>query len=172
MELISGIISVLATIEGLVEPFFKKMKTVLLFNLLGNALVGINYLLSESYSGAIICGVAILGLCINYLFTSREKKIPKWVIGIHAVLFLAANLITFAHIYDILALIASLLFVLSIAQESTKYYRLLYISNSLVWIAYDFFAKSYGNLATHSVLFVAILISIILRDIRTKRNDP
>lgn len=164
VPVISAIISVAATIEGLVEPFFKKMKTVLLFNLLGNALVGVNYLLTKSYSGAMICGVAILGLCVNYVFTSQEKKIPKWVIAIHAAAFLSTNLITFTYWYDTLALIASLLFVLSIAQESTKYYRLLYISNSLVWIGYDIFAKSWGNLFTHSVLAVAIYISIIVRD--------
>ena len=164
ITIISAIISVAATVEGLVEPFFKKMKTVLLFNLLGNALVGINYLLTESYSGGMICGVAILGLCVNYYFTSQEKKIPKWVIVLHAAAFLTANLFTFAYWYDVFALIASLLFVLSIAQDSTKYYRLLYISNSLVWIAYDIFAKSWGNLFTHSVLAVAIYISIIVRD--------
>ena len=164
IQIISTIISVAATVEGLIEPFFKKMKTVLLFNLLGNALVGVNYLLTESYSGGMICGVAILGLCVNYYFTSREKKIPKWVIVLHAAAFLSANLIAFAYWYDVFALIASLLFVLSIAQDSTKYYRLLYISNSLVWIAYDIFAKSWGNLFTHSVLLVAIFISIMIRD--------
>lgn len=164
ISIISAIISIAATVEGLIEPFFKKMKTVLIFNLIGNALVGINYLITKSYSGAIICAVAILGLCVNYIFTSRDKKIPVWVICLHAMLFLAANLITFAHIYDILALVASLLFVLSIAQNSTKYYRLLYISNSLVWIGYDIFAKSWGNLFTHGVLFVAIFISILVRD--------
>ena len=132
MEIIQAVISIAATIEGLVEPFFKKMRTVLLFNLLGNALVGVNYLLTKSYSGAIICGVAILGLCINYYFTSRDKKIPVGAIIFHALAFLAANLITFTYWYDIWAMIASLLFVLSIAQNSTKYYRLLYISNSLV----------------------------------------
>ena len=164
IPIISAIISIAATVEGLVEPFFKKMKTVLLFNLLGNALVGVNYLLTASYSGAIICGVAILGLCINYYFTSQDKKIPVGAIIFHAVAFLAANLVTFTYWYDVLALAASLLFVLSIAQESTKYYRLLYISNSLVWIGYDVFAKSWGNLFTHSVLFIAIFISIIVRD--------
>ena len=170
MEIIQAIISLGATVEGLVEPFFKKMRTVLLFNLLGNALVGVNYLLTKSYSGAIICGVAILGLCINYYFTSRDKKIPLGAIIFHAVAFLAANLITFTYWYDVFAMIASLLFVLSIAQDSTKYYRLLYISNSLVWIGYDIFAKSWGNLFTHSVLFVAIFISIIVRDGKKSGN--
>jgi len=174
------IILIAATVEGLVEPFFKKMTTVLIFNLLGNALVGINYFVPylvglkeevTGISGAITCGIAILCLCVNYCFTSRNKKIPLWVIAIHAVVFLGANLVTFANWYDIFAMVAALLFVLSIAQDSTKYYRLLYISNSLVWIIYDVLAGAWENLATHSVLFVAIFISILIRDGKKAKKE-
>ena len=170
MEIVSGVLSVITTAICLIEPFSKNMKTVLVINAIINALVGINYLLTQSYSGAIICGVAIFCLMINYTFTSRDKDIPKWVVGMHAALFLAANLTTFAHVYDILAIIASLLFVLSMAQKSTKYYRLIYISNSLVWIPYDLLAKSYGNLFTHVILAIAILISIYVRDRESKEK--
>jgi hypothetical protein len=169
MEILIGFLSITSTILALIEPFSKNMKTVLVFNFLVNAMVGVNYLLSQSYSGALICGVAILCLGINYYFTSREQKIPRWAVAVEAVIFLAANLLTFAYLYDVLALIASLLFVLYIAQTSTKYYRLIYIANSLIWIPYDFFAKSYGNLFTHVVLAIAILVSILVRD-RKKPN--
>jgi len=174
-------VTVATTVEGLVEPFFKRMTTVLIFNLLGNALVGLNYFIPywvraaeqvEGVSGAITCGVAVLCLTVNYLFTSREKKVPMWMILIQTVVFLAANLLTFSHTYDILALIAAMLFVLSIAQDTTKYYRLLYISNSLVWIGYDIFAKAWPNLVTHSILCIAIFISILVRDgKKTKKEE-
>lgn len=166
MEFLIGFLSVTSTILALIEPFSKNMKTVLIFNFLVNAMVGFNYLFSSSYSGALICASAILCLGINFYFTSRELPIPRWVIVVEAVIFLAANLVTFAYLYDVLALIASLLFVLYIAQTTTKYYRLLYIANSLIWIPYDFFAKSYGNLFTHVVLAIAIFISILVRDSR------
>ena len=164
MEFLTGMLSVAATTLGLIEPFSKKMKTVLIYKFLVNSLVGINYLLTKSYSGALICAVAILCLGINYVFTSKEREIPLRVVILHSVMFLVANLVTFAHIYDVLALVASLLFVLCIAQKSTKHYRLLYIGNSLIWIPYDILSQSYGNLFTHVVLALAILISIIIRD--------
>jgi len=65
-------------------------------------------------------------------------------------------------------LIAAVIFVISVAQSSAKYYRFLYFSNSTVWIFYDFLSASYGNLFTHIVLFVSTLISIIIRD---KKKD-
>ena len=91
------IISIAATVEGLIEPFFKKMTTVLIFCLLGNALVCVNYFVPylvgakdelSGISGAITCGIAMLCLCINYGFTSRGKKIPKWVIHLGIFLFI------------------------------------------------------------------------------------
>lgn len=171
MELLSGTLSVVATTLGLIEPFFKKMKTVLLFKFLVNGLVCANYLLvGDGCSGALICAVAILCLFINYSYTSKEKEIPVWIIIVHSVIFLVANLLTFAHWYDIFTLIASLLFVLCIAQKSTNYYRLLYIGNCLIWIPYDILAGAWGNLITHTVLSIAIFVSIAINDRKRVKN--
>lgn len=71
---------------------------------------------------------------------------------IHAVMFLLVNLFTFKEWYDIISLIAAMLFVLSVAQNDAKYYRIFYFSNSLVWIFYDFLAKAYGNLLIHQLI--------------------
>lgn len=171
MQVASYALSLVATVLGLIEPFGKKMKTVLIFNLLGNVLVGISYFLVAGYSGGFICAVAVVELIINYTFTSKDKKIPVWIIVLNACLFIAVNLITFTYWYDLFALLASLLFVLSIAQSTAKFYRVLYILNSLVWIAYDILAGAYGNLFTHVVLFIAILIAIVIRDVKKDKTN-
>lgn len=164
METISYIASLIATVLGLCEPFWKKMKTILTFNFLGNLLVGISYFLVSGYSGAAICFVACVQVFINYIFDVKGKKIPVVLVIIHAVMFLLVNLFTFKEWYDILSLIAAMLFVLSVAQNDAKYYRIFYFSNSLVWIFYDFLAKAYGNLLTHIVLFLATSLAIFIRD--------
>ena len=170
MEILSYILSSVATVLGLLEPFNKKMKHILIFNFLGNLLVGISYLLVSSYSGAVICGVALLQLMINYTYTSNNKAIPIFIIIIHGVSFVGINMLIFRMWYDILALIASLLFVLSVAQEKTKHYRLLYGLNSMSWIAYDLLAGAYGNLSTHIILFIATSIAIFMRDKSTMKE--
>ena len=164
MQILSYVLSLITTGMGLLEPFCKKMKTILLLNLSGNVLVGLNYLFSKSYSGIAICWVAAAGVFVNYQFTSKDKPIPRWIIGLHAAAFLFVNLLTFHAWYDTFALIASMLFVLSVAQNSAKYYRILFISNSVVWIFYDFLAGSYANLLTHIILAVATIGAIVYRD--------
>ena len=164
MEVLSYAASLVATILGLCEPFWKKMRTILIFNFLGNLLVGISYCLIGSKSGALICFVACTQVFINYFFDARGKKIPRAVIALHAVVFFAVNVVTFSVWYDVLALLAAMLYVLSIAQGDSKYYRMFYVSNSAVWIAYDLLAGAYGNLITHVVLFVATGLAIMIRD--------
>ena len=164
MAIISYVFSFIATILGLIEPFGKKMKTILAFNFTGNLLVGLSYFMVGGMSGAAICFVACVQVFINYIFDSKEKKVPVWLVVIYALAFLSVNLLTFASWYDVFALIAAVLFVVSVAQSDAKYYRILYFLNSTVWILYDFLAGAYGNLLTHIVLFIATLISIIIRN--------
>lgn len=164
MESVPWMCSLIATILGLCEPFGKKMKTILILNFTGNLLVGTSYLMISGISGSAVCFTACLQVFVNYIFAAKCREIPKWVICVHAASFLAVNLITFAYWYDIIALGAAMLFVVSVAQTNTKHYRLLYISNSGLWILYDTLAKAYANLITHVVLFVAIGIAIYIRD--------
>ena len=164
MEKFSYIASLIATILGLCEPFGKKMKTILTLNFLGNLLVGASYHLTAGISGAAICYVACFQVLINYIFDAKGKKVPMWLIVFHAIVFITLNVLTFKVWYDVLALVAAMLFVLSVAQSSSKHYRLLYFTNSAVWIFYDILAGAHGNLVTHIVLTVATFGAIILRD--------
>ncbi len=163
MTYIVFFISAVATFLGFCEPFGKRMRTILIFNFVGNVLVGISYLLTSSYGGAAICSVACVQVVVNYIYNARVLKIPFWLIVVYAVVFLSVNLISFSVWYDIFPLIAAMLFVFSMAQSETKHYRILYALNSISWIFYDFIARSYGNLATHIILFVATSIAMLVR---------
>lgn len=166
MEKMSYLLSLIATILGLCEPFGRKMKTILAFNFGGNLLVGTSYLLVSGFSGAAICFVACVQVVINYVFAVRGRKLPKLLVFISVIFFVFINMITFKVWYDVLTLMAAILFVLSVSQSKEKYYRILYFMNSTVWVIYDFLAGAYGNLATHIVLFVATFLAILLQDIK------
>lgn len=169
MATASYILSIIATVMGLIEPFNKKMKTILIFNFMGNLLVGLSYLFVGGYSGAALCGVGCVQVFINYNFDRKNIKVPMWLLGVYAAAFLAVNLISFAHWYDVLSLLAAMMFVLYAAQSEARYYRIFYMTNSLLWIGYDFIAGAYGNLATHIILFISTMTAIIIRDRKKKQ---
>ena len=81
------IASFISIILGIIEPFGKKMQTVLILNFLGNFLVGISYFFtsSESTSGAVICFIACIQVVINYFFDRKEKKLPSVLITLYFV---------------------------------------------------------------------------------------
>ena len=169
MEKLSYILSLIATVLGIIEPFNKKMTGVLIFSLVGNFIVGTSYFLVGAISGGVICSVACIQLIINYFYNAKGKKVPNWLRGIYIISFVAVNLLTFAHWYDALALTASIMFVLSVSQSNTLFYRIFFMSNSLLWIVYDIVAKAYGNLATHIILFSATMISTFIRNRKAKQ---
>lgn len=163
-------ISAIATFLGFCEPFGKRMRTILIFNFIGNVLVGLSYLLTASYGGAAICSVACVQVVINYIFNSRNIAVPSKLVLVYAVVFSAVNLVTFSVWYDVFPLIAAILFVFSMVQSETKNYRILYALNSISWIFYDFVAQSYGNLATHIILFAATSIAMVVRERNSKKS--
>ena len=170
MKLLSYILSSCATVLGLCEPFGKKMRTVLIFNFLGNFLVALSYLAIRTYNGFFICCAACIQVLINYLFEKNNKKLPASLIAFYTISFTAINMLSFSHWYDLFALAASIIFVMSVAQTNTKFYRLYYVSNSMLWIIYDLCAGAYGNLSTHIILSLSIFTAIIVRDKKKNTN--
>lgn len=170
MKLLSYILSSCATVLGLCEPFGKKMRTVLIFNFLGNFLVALSYLAIRTYNGFFICCAACIQVLINYLFEKNNKKLPASLIAFYIISFTAINMLSFSHWYDLFALAASIIFVMSVAQTNTKFYRLYYVSNSMLWIIYDLCAGAYGNLSTHIILSLSIFTAIIVRDKKKNTN--
>lgn len=164
---VSYVLSAIATVLGICEPFNKKMAAVLVFNLAGNMLVGVSYLLAGgagALSGAIICFVACIQVFINFWFARYDKKVPRIMLVIYLISFVGVNLAIFKAWYDVFALGAAICYVFSISQHRPGTYRILYCANSMLWITYDIMASTYGNLSTHIALAVFTLISMYVND--------
>ena len=170
MFIISWVLSALATVLGIIEPFNKKMSAVLAFNLTGNLIVAVNYPISGSlsFAGMAVCLVACVQVFINFLLARKNREVPVWLLVIYLVSFIAVNLLSFGAWYDILALGAAVCFVFSISQQTPRTYRILYCANSTLWIVYDFLAASYSNLAVHIALALFTLVSMLVNDRKEK----
>ena len=131
--------------------------------------VGVSYLFtSAGINGSVSSFIGGLQAIINYFFNSNNKKIPKWLILVYVLIFLALNLAVINSAVGLLALFASLCFVGSISAENGKGYRLWQIVNSSLWISYDILSCSYGPLVTHSVLFGFTVVGMLINDYKVK----
>lgn len=173
MTLLDGIIlalSLLSTACVILTSYIRGIKLILFLMAMGNLSIALGYLLDESYSGAVSCLIGAGTAIISGLYDAKGRDVPMFMICIYAVAFIVANLFTFTAWYSSIALVASVVYVLSVIQKSGKFYRVWTIINLLLWAAYDIFAAAYGSLTSHTIMILFILSGIILDKIRDKKE--
>lgn len=169
MQTLSFIASAIALILNLCEPFCNKMKQVLLLYFFANAFTGISYLLVGSISAGLLSFIAVFQIIINHIYNTKNKKIPLLLIVIYLITLYCVNLITFRNWYDLILLMTSTAFVLSMAQQKVKIYRILCITNISLFVLYDIIAGAYGISLTHSVQLAVVLTGVCIRYINNRK---
>ena len=168
MQILSYVLSLLGLASMIAASLIKgqNMKKILFFVFCGNILVAVSYLFGGSgINGAASCFLGGAQAIINYFFDSKNKPLPKWLVAIYALSFIVLNLAVggFSAI-GILAIVASLTFIMCIGQKSGAKYRFWTIVNNVLWCLYDIFSKSFGALATHIPLMIFTIVGMIIHD--------
>lgn len=174
MNILSYILSGVGLICMILASLIKgeKIKKILFLVFCGNFLTATSYLLGSGINGAASCYLGSVQTIINYFFDSKNKPIPYWLNIIYAVSMIAVNVIVAGGISPIgvLAIIASLTFLLCIGQKNGKMYRFWTIVNMLLWCTYDVLAGSYGPLCLHIVLLTITVIGMVIHDLKNKKE--
>ncbi|MBQ4561192.1 MAG: YgjV family protein [Clostridia bacterium] len=170
MQTLSYILSLAGLASMIVASLIKgkNMKTILLFVFLGNMLVATSYLLTGGVNGAVSCYIGGAQTIINYFFDAKKKPLPRWLIVIYAVAFVVLNLMTGFSWLCVLAIVASLTFILCIGQKVGSKYRFWTLVNMVLWCLYDVLSRSFGVLFTHGTQLIFALIGMIIHDRNNK----
>ncbi len=169
MQIISYVLSLLGLASMIIASLVKgkNMKTILILVFLGNVLVATSYLVGGTgINGAVSCYIGGAQCIINYFYDSKKIPLPKWLICIYAVAFIALNLIFggFSPL-GLLAIAASLVFIMCIGQENGYKYRFWTIVNMAMWCLYDVLSGSYGALFTHGAQLFFAVVGILIHDL-------
>ena len=171
MQILSYILS-LAGLGAMITASLikgKNMKTILLFVFLGNIFVATSYLMTGGINGAVSCYIGGAQTLINYFYDRNKKPLHKWLIAVYAVAFVVLNLMTGFSWLCMLAIIASLTFILCIGQKVGSKYRFWTLVNMGLWCLYDVLSGSFGVLFTHGTQLVFALIGMVIHD-RNNKN--
>lgn len=175
MQVLSFVFSTLGLISMIVASLVKgkSMKVILALVFCGNFFFAVSYLFGgQGINGAASCFVGAAQSIINYFFDSKNKPIPKWLVAVYALAFVAVNLIVggFSGL-GLLAIIASLSFILCIGQKNGAKYRFWTIVNVVLWCVYDLISGSYGALTSHIPLFIFTVAGMIIHDRKGKKTE-
>lgn len=174
MDILSYVLSFLGLASMIAASLIKgqNMRKILFFVFCGNILVGVSYLLGGSgLNGAASCFLGGVQSIINYFFESKNKPVPKWLVAVYGLSFVVLNLwVGGFSLLGILAITATLAFVMCIGQKNGKKYRFWTIVNMVLWCIYDVLSKSYSVLASHVPQLLFAVIGMIIYD-RKKKTE-
>ena len=93
--MVVGIIGIVVGIIGIVfstlSMQMKTKKNIMLMLLGLNLASAFNFLFLNSISGSLVCFFAVLETFINYLFDSKNKKVPVYIVIIYIVVNIILN---------------------------------------------------------------------------------
>lgn len=173
MQILAFVLSALGLLSMIAASLVKgeRMRLILFFVFCGNVLVATSYLLDgKGLNGAAACYLGGLQSLINYFFDSKNKQIPKWLLGLYAVAIIVLNIWVAKGVtlLGLLVIVTSLTFILCIGQPNGKKYRFFTIINMLLWCTYDIIAPAYPSLVTHISLLVFTVAGMIFYDRKNK----
>ena len=167
MDIIAAILSFLALACLIISTLIKgdKIKTILFLVFMGNLLYSISYFMTDSMSGAGSCLLGAIISIINYFITKTGKPIPKALLIVYSLAFVIMNLSTGGFTpQGIIAVLATLAFVMRVAQKNGAKYRLWTVANVLGWILYDVVTFAYGAMITHLVQLGITFVGMVIYD--------
>ncbi len=164
MFIAAQIFGILVIISNVLAMQMKKKKQIISMFILANLFSAINFILLQSYSGAIICSFAIIQNFINKLYENRKQNVPKPLIGIYIVISILCGLITYQNYTDILPIMCSILYTITIIQNKESNIRRISLINIVLWIIYDFISMAYTAGISDIFMTISTLVGIYRLD--------
>ena len=171
MFITAQIFGVLVIIANVLAMQMKNKKQIIFMFILANLFSAINFGLLQSYSGMIICIFAIVQTVINKPFENKNKQVPKIIIVIYIIISIILGSITFKGYIDIVPIICSILYTLTIIQNKEKNIRRISLINIILWILYDIVCQAYTAAISDSIMTVSTIIGMYRFDCKKENNN-
>ncbi len=179
-EIAAQVISIVAMVFNCISYLQKKKSTLLICQLVGSVLFGINYLLLGAMSGALLNVISIIRAIV---FLKKDKLHADnilWTAG-----FIASYLASYALIFtvfgkaptpfnlivELLPVIAMIAINLSFRYADTKMVRRYGLVSSPLWLAYNIASFSVGAIICETLNLFSITAGIIKLDVKRTKKD-
>lgn len=170
MFIVAQFFGILVIIANVLSMQMKSKKQIIFMFILANLFSAINFVLLQSYSGAIICSFAIIQTFINKIFEKKGHSVPKLIILLYIIISIILGAITFNSFIDILPIICSILYTITIIQNKEKNIRMISLVNILLWIMYDVVCQAYTAAISDTLTTISTLVGIYRLDYKKSKK--
>ena len=149
----------------------KNRNKVLIFNIVVDILHIVAMLLLKGYSGAAMGVVSLYRdiFLLIYAKKKNNKKIDMFILITSIVLIIILSFITYNGIFSTLSIVATLITTFAIWQKNMKYYKLLGVISSLLWMLYNVFVFSVAGIILELIIFIFSTIGYV-KEIKSIKN--
>lgn len=147
-----------------------KRKNILLWFILSDIVFAISYMLFGLKSAAAIVCIDTIITIVNYRLSLKDKKINKFLGTFFILVAISTSVYTYQTIWDILPIISSVTYTLSVMQVKEKNIRFLIFINLISWLTYDIKGKAYITAITDTGSLMSTIIGIVRHDLLKKRR--
>ena len=168
MQTLAFVLSIAGLLAAMTPNLLKgkNLKLILVFLVCANLLYAFSYLAEGkgiNGSAAGFLGAAIAGL--NFIFESKEKPVPKWLVAVYFVVAITVQLLVAEITYLTVIIVGAVAaFLMGVLQPNGKMYRIWALLNIVLWVVYDILSKSYALLPVHSIQALTVVIGMLVHD--------
>lgn len=148
-----------------------KRKNILLWFILSDIMFIISYILFGLKSAAVIVFIDTIITIVNYRLSLKDRKINKALGTFFILVAISTSIYTYETIWDILPIISSVTYTLSVMQFKEKNIRILIFINLISWLTYDINGKAYVTVITDACSLISTITGIIRHDLLKKRSE-
>ena len=152
----------------------KTQKRILLFQLIGNSLFFVQYLLLNSYVGAFLNLIAIIRALVYSQMGKRKWADSILWLYLFLLLTVATYVLTFTvfgterttfnYIVELMPVIGISIQHFGFRMKEASKVRLMYLFSAPLWVAYASIRMSIGGILVDSINIVSIIIGMIRLD--------
>ena len=148
----------------------KQKKQILLAFIAGAFLWAASMAVLGAWAGAVSCVISGVLTIINYFFEKKERPLPTWLLGVFIALVSGAGMMTYGQIYDVLPVVGSVAYILSIAQKKESRIRKIMIVNTAAWVIYNIMVAAYVGLFSNVVFLISTVTAMIRLDFKKEKG--
>ena len=163
---VAQVFGVIGIIFSVLSMQMKTKKNIMIMLLCLNLASALNFLFLDSMSGFWVCLFAVLETFVNYIFDSKGKKVPLYIVAFYVIVNIALGLMSYHGLLDILPIVCALLYCATVCTKKESVIRKLMFGNQSIWLVYDIIVKAY----MFSISNILTLISIVIAYFRFDRK--
>lgn len=169
---------VIAQVFGIIGIFFsvlsmqmKTKKNIMIMLLCLNLASALNFLFLDSISGCFICFFAVFETFINYLFDSKQKKVPIYILCFYVIVNVGLGISAYHSMIDLLPIVCALLYCATVYVKRESNIRKLMFANQSIWLVYDILVKAYLFSISNILTIISIMISYFRFDFKEEKKN-